>query len=76
MAVPSNMVLTPAAIVTKAMGETIDATTEFYQLVAGSVFVVYSQVPLALGLTMRQSKDPDTDIALQLAGYPKRVVAV
>jgi hypothetical protein len=76
MAVPSVMVPTPQATVTVAMGENTGAGSEFYQRVAGNVFVVYSGVPYALAQGILQTRQPDTDIALQLAAYPKRIVGV
>ena len=67
---------TPSATVTIAEGETTDAASEFWQRVTGSVFVVYVGVPYSLAQNIIQSSDPDTAIARQLAGYPKRVAAV
>ena len=76
MAVPTTMKPTPSATVTIAEGETTDAASEFWQRVTGSVFIVYGGVPYSLAQNIIQSSDPDTAIARQLAGYPKRVAAV
>jgi hypothetical protein len=70
------MKLTPSATVTIAEGIATDASSEFWQRVAGSVFIVYENVPNSLAQNIIQSSDPDTAIAQQLAGYSKRVAAV
>ncbi len=75
MSVPV-MQATPWATVTVAEGETTGAESEFWQRVAGNVFVVYEGVPYSLAQNVLQSRDPDTAIAAQLAGYPKRVAGV
>ena len=76
MSIPTTMKLTPSATVTIAEGIATDASSEFWQRVAGSVFIVYEKVPYSLAQNIIQSSDPDTAIARQLAGYPKRVAAV
>lgn len=76
MSVPGTMKLTPSATITVAEGETTDAASEFWQRVAGNVFIVYGQVPYALAQNILASTDPDTVIKTQLSGYPKRVAAV
>lgn len=76
MAIPSKMVSTPQASVTVAEGIAIDESSEFWQCVAGNVFVVYTGVPYALGQNILQSPDPDTAIKTQLAAYPKRIAGV
>lgn len=76
MSLPAVMVPTPQATVTVAEGIATDASSEFWQRVAGNVFVVYENVPYDLGQNILQSNDPDTAIRTQLAAYPKRVAAV
>jgi ABC-type sulfate transport system substrate-binding protein len=76
MSIPATMVKTPAATITVAEGISTDASSEFWQRVAGNVFIVYENVPYALGQNILQSKDPDTAIKSQLSAYPKRVAAV
>ena len=76
MSIPSTMKLTPQATVTVAEGEATDASSEFWQRVAGNVFIVYEGVPYGLAQNILQSGDPDTAISTQLASYPKRVASV
>lgn len=76
MAIPSTVTLTPNATITIAEGIATDTSSEFWQLVTGSVFVVYENVPYALAQNIIASGDPDTAIASQLAAYPKRIAAV
>jgi hypothetical protein len=76
MSIPSTMVPTPAATINVAEGISTDASSEFWQRVAGNVFIVYENVPYELGRNIRESSDPDTAIKTQLAGYSKRVAAV
>lgn len=70
---PSNLVLTPSAPITVGMGETTDASSEFWQLLPSGKFIVYEQVPYALMQNLLQNSVPDTFIAQQLIGYPRRV---
>jgi hypothetical protein len=74
MAVP-NMTPTPQATVTVSEGYNTTAASEFWQRVAGGVYIVYGGVPQALMQNVLQSADPDTAIRLQLAGYPRRVAS-
>ena len=76
MAIPSKVKRTPQATNTIAEGVATDASSEFWQLVTGSVFNVYERVPYAVAQNILQSADPDTAIATHLAAYPRRVVAV
>lgn len=76
MAIPSVMIKTPQATITVAEGIATDVSSEFWQRVAGNVFVVYEGVPYALGQNILTSADPDTAIKTQLVGYPKRIAAV
>ena len=76
MSIPSKMYSTSQASVTVAEGEATDASSEFWQRVAGNVFVVFTGVPYALAQNIIQSADPDTAIKTLLVGYPKRVAAV
>lgn len=76
MAIPSAMIPTPQATITVAEGMATDESSEFWQRVAGNVFIVYEGVPLELGRSILQSSDPDTAIRTQLSAYPKRVAAV
>ncbi len=76
MAAPTNMRMTPQATTTVADGFSTDASSEFWQRVAGNVFKVYTNVPNALCQNLYNSRDPDTAIANQLVGYPYRVASV
>lgn len=76
MALPDKMILTPQATVTVAEGEAADASSEFWQRVAGNSFIVYEGVPYDLGRNVVQSADPDTTIKVQLSAYPKRIVSL
>lgn len=76
MAVPSNMTQEPQARITVADGYTTDPASEFWQRVAGNVFIVYGGVPQDVCQNIIQSNDPDTEIRLRLASYPRRVAAV
>lgn len=76
MAIPTSMTPTPSATVTVAEGIATDTSSEFWQRVTGNVFVVYENVPYALGRAILQSGDPDTAIKLQLAAYPQRIASV
>lgn len=75
MSTPSKMILTPNAAKTVAAGESTDASSEFWQIVAGSTAIVYEGVPYALAQEILTNNIPDTAIALQLAAYPKRIVS-
>ena len=76
MAIPSKVTLTPQASVTIAEGVSTDASSEFWQLVTGSVFKVFEGVPYSLAQNILQSSDPDTVIKTQLSGYPQKIVHV
>lgn len=76
MSIPATMVLTPQATITVSEGIATDTSSEFWQRVAGNVFVVYENVPYAVGRNILQSTDPDTAIKTQLSAYPKRVASV
>jgi len=72
MSLPSFLKLTPSSPTTVGIGASTDASSEFWQLVAGSTFVVYENVPYAVMQQILQQAIPDTVIASQLAAYPKR----
>lgn len=76
MTVPTKMVPTPWATNTVSEGVGTDTASEFWQRVSGNVFIVYENVPYALGQHILQSRDPDTAIAAHLVGYQKRVAGV
>ncbi len=76
MALPTKMTLTPQATYTVAEGESTDASSEFWQRISSNRAIIYTGVPYALAQNILQSSDPDTAIATQLAGYPKRVAAI
>lgn len=72
MAKPDKVKLTPQASVTVGHGVATDSSSEFWHLVTGNKFIVYSNVPYALAQNILSHPDPDTAIKTQLAGYPKR----
>ena len=73
MAIPTKMKLTPQATTTVAVGHSTDSAAEVWQRISTTLFKVYTNVPAALALNIENSADPDTEIKLQLAGYPFRV---
>lgn len=76
MSIPTFMKPTPQATVTVAEGGSTDASSEFWQRVAGSTFIVYENVPYHTAQNILQSNDPDTAIKNLLSSYPKRVAGV
>lgn len=75
MALPTKMRLTPSATTTAAHGASTDAASEHWQRLPGGLHVVYMGVPYALSQNILNSSDPDTEIKIQLAGYPRRISA-
>lgn len=75
MAIPTSMTLTPNATTTVAAGQSTDASSEFWQIVAGRTAIVYEGVPYAVAQNILQNNVPDQAIASQLAAYPKRIVS-
>lgn len=75
MGTPNKMKPAPQSAVTVQAGIATDASSEFWQRVAGNVHVVYENVPHALAREILESNDPDTAIKLLLANYPRRVSA-
>ncbi len=73
MAAPNNMRMTPQATITVADGFSTDVASEFWQRISTTLFKVYTNVPNDLCQNLYNSRDPDTDIARQLVGYPYRV---
>lgn len=74
MAIPTTVKLTPYATITEGAGAATDASSEFWQLVGADRFIVYEGVPYSLMQQLLQHDARiDGQIALQLAGYPKRV---
>jgi hypothetical protein len=78
MTIPTSLTLTPNATTTEGVGVGLGDASEFWQLTAGG-FVVYENVPNDLMRNIasirRGSGAIDSAILLQLAAYPRRIVA-
>lgn len=79
MTIPTTLLLTPASTVTDGMGASTATASEFWQLTAGG-FQVWEGIPYSLMQQLLQTSAQgggaaDSAIALQLVGYPSRIVS-
>ncbi len=71
---PSGSVTLSTGISTGPGPYTMPKDCGFYQRVVGDVCIIWDQVPWHVLRNILNSRVPDTVIAQQLVGYPKRVI--